>query len=50
MTEIMFEKFEVPAYYLALQPVLSLHATGRNTGIVLDLGDGLTQVVPINEG
>ena len=50
MTEIMFETFEVPAYYLALQPVLSLHATGKTTGLVLDSGEDLTQVVAIYDG
>ena len=50
MTEIMFEKFEVPAYYLAIQAVLSLYSSGRTTGLVLDAGDGVTHTVPIYEG
>lgn len=32
MTEIMFEIFDVPKLYVAIQAVLSLHATGRTTG------------------
>jgi len=50
MTEIMFETFEVPAYYLAIQAVLSLYSSGRTTGLVLDAGDGVTHTVPIYEG
>ena len=50
MTTIMFEKFDVPAYYLAIQAVLSLYSSGRTTGLVLDAGDGVTHTVPIYEG
>lgn len=50
MTQIMFEIFEFKSVYVASQPVLSLLASGRITGMVLDSGKENTQVVPVYEG
>lgn len=48
--EIFFETFNVPALFISMQAVLSLYASGRTTGVVLDSGGGVSHSVPIYEG
>jgi actin-related protein 3 len=56
--EIMFESFNVPGLYIAVQAVLALAAswTSRQagdrtlTGTVIDSGDGVTHIIPVAEG
>ena len=55
--EIMFESFNVPGLYIAVQAVLALAATfplpksnKTLTGCVIDSGDGVTHVIPVAEG
>ncbi|KAK6500329.1 Actin-like protein [Arthrobotrys musiformis] len=48
--QIFFETFNVPALFTSVQAVLSLYASGRTTGIVLDSGDGVSHAVPVYEG
>ncbi len=50
MTQIMFETFNTPAMFVENQAVLSLFASGRTTGLVVESGGGITHVVPIFEG
>nr|CAD2200449.1 unnamed protein product [Meloidogyne enterolobii] len=50
MAEIIFETFKTPAMYIAIQEVLSLFASGRYTGIVINSGHGVTHAVPVYEG
>ena len=42
IAEIMFESFNVPGLYLADSTLLSLCAEGKYTGMVIDMGDGIT--------
>lgn len=56
--EIMFETFNVPGLYIAVQAVLALAASWTNrknaertlTGTVIDSGDGVTHCIPVAEG
>ncbi|KAH0787068.1 actin [Histomonas meleagridis] len=50
MIQLQFETFNVPAFYVGIQAVLSLYSSGRTTGIVFDAGDGVSHTVPIYEG
>jgi hypothetical protein len=50
MAHIMFETFKTPGLYVANKAVLSLYASGRTTGIVVDSGYGATHVVLIFDG
>ncbi len=50
MLQVMFEDFNVPATFIAVQAFLSLYASGKFTGEVLDSGDGVTHLVPIYDG
>lgn len=47
MIQNMFETFKVPSYYSADQGVLNIISSGSHTGISLDIGHELTQVVPV---
>ena len=50
MTQIMFESFSVPGFYVQIQAVLSLFAAGRLTGFVVDSGSDVTYTVPVFQG
>ncbi len=50
MTQLMFENFNTPGIYIAIQAVLSLYSAGKTTGIIMDSGDGVSHFVPIYEG
>lgn len=50
IAEIMFETFKVPALCFFNSSSLSLFASGRTRGIVLECGAGVSHAVPVFEG
>ena len=48
--ELMFETYNTPSFFMKNQAVLSLLSSGRNTGVVVESGDEITNIVPIYEG
>ena len=50
MMQTVFETFGCPATYFALPGVLTVYASGRNTAMVLDIGEGVTHTLPIING
>lgn len=50
LAEFLFEDLHCSSLLFGVQPVLSLHATGRNSGIVVECGAGVSQSCAIYEG
>ena len=48
--EIMFETFSVPSFCVQSSTKLALYGTGRTTGVVIDCGDGVTDICCFTEG
>ena len=58
--EIMFESFNAPGMYIGVQAVMALAASIASkkqsqyasalTGTVIDIGDGVTHVIPVSDG
>ena len=50
LTEILFEKHNLWRLYVECPEILSLYASGKLTGLVVDSGDSLTRIMSIFEG
>ena len=50
IAQIMFESFSVPSLYIHSETALSLYASGRTTGCVVESGYEITDIVPVYMG
>ena len=50
LADLLFEKFAVPSISIGNSASLSVFAAGRTSGVVVEMGAGLTSVVPVYEG
>ncbi|XP_072460529.1 actin-like protein 7A [Notamacropus eugenii] len=48
--EMLFETFNTPAMHIAYQSRLSMYSYGKTSGLVVEVGHGVSYVVPIFEG
>eukprot|EP00918_Siedleckia_nematoides_P058546 GHVU01127795.1.p1 GENE.GHVU01127795.1~~GHVU01127795.1.p1 ORF type:complete len:251 (+),score=60.45 GHVU01127795.1:401-1153(+) len=48
--EVGFEVYNFREINISIQGIMSLYNAGRTTGVVVEIGDGVTQVVPITDG
>lgn len=50
MARIMFEVFRVESLAIINTAVLSLFSTGKTSGLVVEIGEGVSYTVPVFEG
>ncbi|KAK0206306.1 actin-related protein Arp4p [Desarmillaria ectypa] len=50
MAEIMFEEFQVPAFYISNTGVLNTFAAGKGSALVIDVGQDMASVTPVVDG
>jgi len=49
IAEYLFETLNVPGIYFGLHPLLALFSVGKVTGLVVESGEGLTQIIAVQE-
>ncbi|KPJ16271.1 Actin-like protein 6A [Papilio machaon] len=50
LAELLFEKYQAPAFFLVKNAVLAAFANGKSTALVLDAGASQTSAVPVIDG
>lgn len=50
LTEIAFEKFNVPVFTILKSPITVTYGLGRSTSLVIDIGSSKTSITPIVDG
>ena len=50
LAELLFETHKVPAFYVSINAALSLFGSGKTSGVILDIGEGIVTSVPIIQG
>jgi len=49
-TELLFEKYQIPALFVSKNAVLAAFASGKASALILDSGGGITASVPVHDG
>jgi len=50
LTELVFERYQTPAFFVSKSGVLTAFACGKASGLVLDSGGGVTTATPVHDG
>ncbi|KAF9417290.1 hypothetical protein HW555_005604 [Spodoptera exigua] len=50
LAELLFEKYQAPAFFLVKSAVLAAFANGKSTALVVDAGASQTSAVPVIDG
>ncbi|CDJ48094.1 actin, putative [Eimeria brunetti] len=50
LAENFLEGFEAPEVCLGVTGLMAIYGTGKTTGLVVDIGEGVTQCVPVFDG